>query len=58
MKVHIGVDVKSGITHSLGTTPTNEHYLNQVGNLLHSKEVFVFADTGIKGLKIVKSWQM
>lgn len=38
MKAHIGVDAKSGLTHSLVTTPTNEHDLNQVGNLLRGKE--------------------
>jgi IS5 family transposase len=49
MKAHIGVDAKSGLTHSLGTTAANEHDLNQVGNLLHGKEAFVFADAGYQG---------
>ncbi|MFM4857571.1 IS5 family transposase [Aeromonas hydrophila] len=44
MKAHIGVDAKSGLTHSLETTSANEHDLNQVGHLLHGKEEFVFAD--------------
>ena len=35
MKAHIGVDAKSGLTHSLVTTAANEHDLNQLGNLLH-----------------------
>lgn len=35
MKAHIGVDAKSGLTHSLVTTAANEHDLNQVGKLLH-----------------------
>ena len=48
MKAHIGVDAKSGLTHSLETTAANEHDLNQVGNLLHGKEEFVFADAGGK----------
>ena len=30
MKAHIGVDAKSGLTHSLVTTAANEHDLNQV----------------------------
>nr|WP_256661852.1 IS5 family transposase [Klebsiella michiganensis] len=34
MKAHIGVDAKSGLTHSLVTTAANEHDLNQLGNLL------------------------
>ena len=49
MKAHIGVDAKSGLTHSLETTSANEHDLNQVGNLLHGKEAFVFADAGYQG---------
>ncbi|MGL5127749.1 MAG: IS5 family transposase [Aeromonas popoffii] len=48
-KAHIGVDAKSGLTHSLETTSANEHDLNQVGNLLHGKEEFVFADAGYQG---------
>ena len=49
MKAHIGVDAKSSLTHSLETTAANEHDLNQVGNLLHGKEEFVFADAGYQG---------
>lgn len=49
MKAHIGVYTKSGLTHSLETTSANEHDLNQVGHLLHGKEVFVFADAGYQG---------
>ena len=30
MKAHIGVDAKSGLTHSLVTTAANEHDLNQL----------------------------
>ncbi|MCU4215233.1 transposase, partial [Vibrio cholerae] len=29
MKAHIGVDAKSGLTHTLVTTAANEHDLNQ-----------------------------
>jgi len=49
MKAHIGVDAKSGLTHSLETTAANVHDLNQVGNLLHGEEAFVFADAGYQG---------
>jgi len=28
MKAHIGVDARTGLTHSLTTTAANEHYLN------------------------------
>ncbi len=37
MKAHIGVDAKSGLTHSTVTTAANEHDLNQLGNLLHGE---------------------
>ncbi|MCS5856914.1 IS5 family transposase [Klebsiella pneumoniae subsp. pneumoniae] len=37
VKAHIGVDAKSGLTHSLVTTAANEHDLNQLGNLLHGE---------------------
>ncbi|POK92104.1 IS5/IS1182 family transposase, partial [Klebsiella pneumoniae] len=46
---HIGVDAKSGLTHSLVTTAANEHALNQLGNLLHGEEQFVSADAGYQG---------
>ena len=49
MKAHIGVDAKSGLTHSLDTAAANEHDLNRVGNLLHGREEFVFADAGYQG---------
>ena len=49
MKAHIGVDAKSGLTHTLVTTPANEHDLNQLENLLHGQEEFVSADAGYQG---------
>ena len=49
MKQGTLVDAKSGLTYSLETTAANEHDLNQVGNLLHGKEEFVFADAGYQG---------
>ena len=49
MKAHIGVDAKSGLTHSPVTTAANEHDLNQLGNLLHGEEQFVPADAGYQG---------
>ncbi len=49
MKAHIGVDARSGLTHSLVTTAANEHDLNQLGNLLHGKEQFVSADVSYQG---------
>ena len=49
MKAHIGVDARTGLTHSLTTTAANEHDLNQASNLLHGEEAFVFADAGYRG---------
>ncbi len=49
MKAHIGVDARTGLTHSLATTAANEHDLNQASNLLHGDEQFVFADAGYRG---------
>ncbi len=49
MKAHIGVDARTGITHSFTTTAANEHDLNQAGLLLHGDEQFIFADAGYRG---------
>ncbi len=49
MKAHIGVDAKSGLTHTLVTTAANEHDLNQLSNLLHGDEEFVSGDAGYQG---------
>ena len=49
MKAHIGVDAKSGLTHSLVTTPANEYDLNELNNLLHGEEEFVSGDAGYQG---------
>ncbi len=49
MKAHIGVDARTGITHSFTTTAANEHDLNQAGALLHGEEGFIFADAGYRG---------
>ena len=49
MKAHIGVDARTGITHSFTTTAANEHDLNQASELLHGDEQFIFADAGYRG---------
>jgi IS5 family transposase len=38
MKAHIGIDVKSGLTHSFTTTAANQHDLNEAHNILHGDE--------------------
>ncbi|PSL11684.1 DDE family transposase, partial [Marinobacterium halophilum] len=49
LKAHIGVDARTGITHSFSTTAANEHDLNQADQLLHGEEAFIFADAGYRG---------
>ncbi|BBB27104.1 IS5 family transposase [Amphritea japonica] len=65
MKAHIGVDARTGLTHSFTTTAANELDLNQAEHLLHGKEQFIFADSGYRGaekreeLKATKAdWQI
>ncbi|WP_252514021.1 IS5 family transposase [Escherichia coli] len=54
MKAHIGVDAKSGLTHSLVTTAANEHDLNQLGNLPAWRGALVSADAGYQGAPIAR----
>ncbi|WP_221297900.1 IS5 family transposase, partial [Variovorax guangxiensis] len=49
MKAHIGVDVDSGLVHTVTTTAANEADVEQVGDLLHGKEDAVWADSGYRG---------
>ncbi len=49
MKAHIGVDARTGLTHSLSTTAANVHDFNETANLLHGEEIFIFAGSGYCG---------
>ena len=49
MKAHIGVDVDSGLVHTVTTTPANASDVAQVADLLHGKEEVVHADAGYTG---------
>jgi IS5 family transposase len=49
MKAHIGVDIVSGVVHSLTGTAANEADLNQMAAVLHGKEEIVLADAGYTG---------
>jgi IS5 family transposase len=49
MKAHIGVDIASGVVHSLAGTAANEADINQMGQVLHGAEEVVFADAGYTG---------
>lgn len=43
MKAHIGVDVASGLVHTVTTTPAN------VGDMMHGQEKTVYANAGYQG---------
>ncbi|TDR45704.1 IS5 family transposase [Tahibacter aquaticus] len=49
MKAHIGVDVDSGLVHTVTTTAANEADVNEAEYLLHGKESVVHADAGYTG---------
>ena len=50
MKLHIGVDVVSGLVHSLVTAPAHVHDLTPVPELLHGCERLVWGDAGYQGI--------
>ena len=49
MRAHIGVDVASGVVHTLTGTAANEAAINQMAALLHGRQEAVFADAGYTG---------
>ena len=49
MKAHIGVDVASGVVHTVVGSAANEADINQTASLLHGREEAVFADAGYTG---------
>ncbi len=49
MKAHIGVDVASGLVHTMVGTAANKADINQTASLLHGQEEAVFADAGYTG---------
>ena len=49
MKAHIGVDVASGVVHTLVGTAANEADITQMAAVLHGRESDVFADAGYTG---------
>jgi IS5 family transposase len=61
LKAHIGVDARTGLTHSVSTTAANVHDITETASLLHGEECFVSADSGYcsaqkrKELKDVKA---
>ena len=49
MKAHIGVDVASGLVHTVKGTAANEADITQTAALLHGDEEDVFGDAGYTG---------
>ena len=49
MKAHIGVDVASGLVHTVKGTAANEADVTQTAALLHGEEEAVFGDAGYAG---------
>jgi IS5 family transposase len=49
MKAHVGVDVASGVVHTVVGTAAHEADINQMAAVLHGEEEAVFADSGYTG---------
>ena len=53
MKLHIGVDSKIKLIHSMETTAANVHDAKELGALLHGEETRVYGDQAYRGQKAV-----
>ena len=53
MKVHLGVDSKTKLIHSMTTTAANVHDAKPLGDLLHGNETRVWGDQAYRGQKAV-----
>jgi len=53
MKVHIGVDSKTGLAHSASITAANVHDSQELPNLLHGNETRLYGDSAYIGQKDV-----
>lgn len=53
MKVHIGVDSRSGLVHSASVTPANVHDSQELPSLLHGSETRLYGDSAYTGQKDV-----
>jgi len=50
MKAHVGVDMVTGLVHTVVGTAGNGHDLTQVHALLHGGETVVLDDAGYQGV--------
>ncbi|MCO3701941.1 IS5 family transposase, partial [Pseudomonas aeruginosa] len=55
MKAHIGVDLHSGLVHTVVGTAANEHDVTQAAALLHGEETLAFGDAGYQGCLLYTS---
>jgi transposase, IS5 family len=53
MKLHVGVDSKSKLIHSMTTTAANVHDATVLGELLHGAETRVYGDQAFQGQRAV-----
>ena len=51
MKLHIGVDARTGVVHSLSATSANVHDVTEAHRLLHGGEKRVWGDAGYIGVQ-------
>lgn len=51
MKVHIGVDSRTGLAHSASVTPASVHDSQELPNLLHGNETRLYGDSAYTGQK-------
>ena len=50
MKAHIGVDVDSGLVHTVRGTAGSVHDVTEANSLLHGEETVAFGDAGYQGV--------
>ncbi len=53
MKLHIGVDSKTGLVHSARVTAANEHDKHSIPELLHGEERRVYGDSAYHSQKVL-----
>jgi IS5 family transposase len=53
MKLHIGVDSRTKLIHSMTTTAANVHDAKELGELLHGGETRVYGDQAYRGQRAV-----
>ena len=52
MKVHIGVDSRTGLVHSASVTSGNVHDSKEMPNLLHGEETRLYGGSAYRGKEL------